>query len=313
MITLRDIIDAHFHSISDEDRWNNSAMLINLPSHKYFSLFKWYKKTIETVLLSEDIDYVSGFCCFVGSILFALTCGNTLECMDELFKCSTLYILFDHYMDDSTIDESDRRRLIKNISKIFLNCPIDDLTDSREKDIVTSFNLILTKIPSAKASLSLILSNEITGYRLQSNHNLTREEYLLLAINKGGYVLNGIESILKISPTTDAFDLGSCIQLDDDLRDVAADMRDNINTIATHDLRVDGNLDKLALYLGEKLHNLDEKFIVFKVVLIGMLVHTIVSNTYFTERLRNSVEEYLVIDKRLTFELLMAVVRGEME
>nr|QBK93804.1 MAG: hypothetical protein LCPAC406_01180 [Pithovirus LCPAC406] len=313
MSTLRDIVDKYFYSISDDNRLTNSAMLINLPSHKYFSLFRWYEKTIKTVLLSDDVDYVSGFGCFAGSILFALNCGNTLKCTDELFRYSTLYILLDHYLDDPTIKESNKRRLIKNITKIFLHCPIDDLTDPRERDLVTSFNLILTKIPSAKANLSLIFFNEIIGYRLQSNHGLTREEYLSMAINKGGHMLNAIESILKISPTPSAFDLGSCIQLDDDLRDVTVDIRDNINTIATHDLRADGNLDKLALYLGEKLHNLDENFIVFKVVLMGMLVHTVVVNTYFTEELRDSIEEYLVIDKRLTHELLMKIIREEME
>nr|QBK92706.1 MAG: hypothetical protein LCPAC401_03440 [Pithovirus LCPAC401] len=313
MSTLREIIDIYFYSISDDNRLTNSAILINLPSHKYFSLFKWYEKTIKTVLLSDDIDHVSGFFCFIGSMLFALTCDNAPKCTNELFRYSTLYILLDHYIDDPTIKESSKRKLIKNITKVFLNCPIDDFTDPREKDLIAGFNLILTKIPNAKANLSSIFFNEITGYRLQSNHNLTREEYLSMAMNKGGHMLSAIESILEMPLTTDAFDLGSCIQLDDDLRDVTVDIRDNINTIATHDLRVDGNLDKLALYLGERLHNLDESLIVFKVILIGMLVHTVVVNTYFTRELRDSIEEYLVIDKRLTHELLMAIIREEME
>lgn len=312
MSSLEEIIDIYFHKTSDEDRWNLSIALVNIPRHKNFSLFRWYKHTVNKILTSDETNYVSGFVCFVGSILFGLACDNDLTCIDELFRYSTLYILLDHYLDDPTNEDSGKRRLIKLLTKIFVNIGDNHYDnpnlDAREIDMIASFNLILKKNPDVRSSLAMILSSEIGGYRLQSDHSLTREEYLSIAINKGGHSLNAIEAILKMPISTGAFNLGACIQLDDDLRDVASDMRDNINTIATHDLVTTGNLDELALYQGKRIHALEERFVVFKVVLMGMLVHTVVVNSYFSERLRDSVEEYMVIDKRITHELIMKII-----
>nr|QBK93125.1 MAG: hypothetical protein LCPAC403_02590 [Pithovirus LCPAC403] len=301
------IVSEYFNSISDDDKLKNTAILFNLSSHRYYSVFRWYKSAINNFLVSDEVNYTSGFCCFIGSICFALSHDGIRDFIDELFRYSTLYILLDHYIDDPVVQESGKRKLIKTLTKVLLGLPDTDVEIQREKDIVCGFNLILSKIPGARMSLEKIYHEEINTYRLQSFHDLTREEYLSLALNKGGYTLNAIESILKINPTKEAFDLGGCIQLDDDLRDVIIDMSSNINTIATHDFRVEGNLDRLALYTAKKIHELDDRFIVFKVALMGMLVHTVVVNTYFTSELRDSLEEYLLIDKRVTHEVIISL------
>ena len=238
-----------------------------------------------------------------------------IQYIEELFRYSTLYLILDHYIDDLEASEIGKRNLIKVLSKAIRNkgkTNIEDLKDSRINDMIDGFNIIIRKTPNALPSLRQIYEEQIKTYRLQTIPNLTREEYLSCSLDKGGYTVQAIESLLGLCSTEEAYDLGACIQLDDDLRDVTSDMKNKINTIATHDYRVNGNLNDLALYAATRIDLLTEEYWLFKAILMTCLVHTITTNSYFSDSLRDELEQYLLVEKYMKFEFIMYLLHNKL-
>ncbi len=309
------LVDKYLNKVSRDDKRRNTELLFSLCCHSWNEktpIF-WYKNRLAS-LETKGLDLISGFICFLGGLLFCRTVTGKLQYIQELFRYSTLYLILDHYIDDPKISQVGKRKLIKVMSRAMMNggkTDAENLTDSKIHDMINGIRIILDTTPNSLPNLRQIYEEQMRTYRLQSIQDLTREEYLSFSLNKGGYTVKAIESLIGLSPTEGAHDLGACIQLDDDLRDVMIDMKNKINTIATYDYRVNGNLDDLAFELVTRIDALEEKYWLFKAILMTGLIHTVVTNSYFSTSLRNELEEYLLIDKNITFEIIQYVMRNK--
>nr|QBK93524.1 MAG: hypothetical protein LCPAC404_02280 [Pithovirus LCPAC404] len=314
---ISSIVDKYLNKASADNRSKATYLFLSLCNHENAatlstSVLGWYKNRLSQ-LKTDDLDPISGFICFCGALLFCKTVKGKLEHIEELFRYSTLYLALDHYLDDLSVSMVGKRKLIKVLSNIIIDKNILENhsdPDPRLVDLIEGFKIILKCSPDSLTSLRKIYDEEIKTFRLQELQYLTREEYLSCSLAKGGYTVNAIESLIGLVPTDDGYNLGSCIQLEDDIRDVLVDMKEKINTIATYDYRVNGNLDDLALDVVSRIDALNEKYWVFKSILMIGIVHTIVTNSYFSDNLRDELEIYLPIDKYMTFEIIIFLLRS---
>ena len=113
-----------------------------------------------------------------------------------------------------------------------------------------------------------------------------------MAEEKGGRTTQVLQKIVGVDPDEDGYLLGACIQLIDDLHDLKIDLHDNIHTIASQLLIKEGKLDRLVYYTIHRISQLPNKYNLFRIGLLGMLVHTVTKNRPVTSVNLNNINPY---------------------
>ena len=234
----------------------------------------------------------SGAMCFFASLVMSICQLGYINNIDELFTFAACYILTDHYLDDNKILMVEKVNTIRQINKfidavgpvknsisfsdnIRINSPIIRV-------VAKNYVNMVTNIPNSEQHLREVFHAEVKTMYLQTHSELDRNTYLEICEWKGGLFCNAIQAILGLDITLAEYDLGACIQLVDDIMDIEDDIKLGINTIATHDYRTYGNLDKLVVYMVNRIDKLDRKYTAFKTILyIG-----------FTLAVHNNREKY---------------------
>jgi hypothetical protein len=244
----------------------------------------------------------SGLFCFYGGILFVLAqssesgvgTGGPFHLIHDLFQFTLLYLFVDHYLDDQKVNGAEKAKTF-SLMKQLLEDPrslIDTAgsesttgTHSSLTTMVELFISLVEKHPRALPWLKTVFYVEAQGMIIQQNGSLSRDVYLTTAEAKGGATTQAMQSLLFHAVQSNAaqeakdldlaHQLGACIQLVDDMLDVKEDQVSNIHTIATHDLKVNGNMDQLLCYTIDKICNMDKRWTVFKPIFMLILTYLI--------------------------------------
>jgi hypothetical protein len=192
--------------------------------------------------------------------------------IEDVFLYNLLYILVDHYIDDINMDNETKTTAIKQMY-ILVNDPLEyksmNLVDPLLKTTAKVYYKLLTRCPKCKDSIIKLFTSEVNGLYIQKNSTCTRDIYYDIALKKGGYTMEVLQHIVgnedeKIAKAT--YQIGEIMQLIDDSLDVISDKNNKINTIATRDLSINGNLDELWIDIINRVNNIDSNFTVFKLL-----------------------------------------------
>lgn len=252
-----------FHRILSSTEQTFGAFFLK----RYASMIKPYIGLISRS--SEPNCLASGAIFFFGCLIYVMHYPNWGKHIEDILLYNLLYILVDNYIDDASTKQESKQESIKNM-KLLLENPEKDfgLTDPMLVTLLEIYRKMLERHPSVKNSLKQVFLAEVEGLKVQNSKNLTRQEYLNIAIKKGArsiFVLQDIVDDHSPENTKESELWGVILQLVDDSADVDEDVVNNIHTVATHDLKTTGNLDNLWCHVAELLDK-TEKFKIFKIL-----------------------------------------------
>lgn len=214
----------------------------------------------------------SGIVFFYGCLFYIMHFQGWGRHIEDIFLYNLLYILVDHYIDDIRVEPNLKDKAISQMFILIMD-PLAyqklPLIDPILKTIAMTYHRLLTRCPNVKPSVIKLFKAEIDGLSIQKTNNLDRDRYYDIAVRKGGYTMEVLQHIIgNTDPTiTEAsFQMGSIMQLIDDITDCRADGSNGIHTIATYDLQHENKLDKLWIDIIDRINNIDSRFIIFKIL-----------------------------------------------
>ena len=231
--------------------------------------------------------------------------------IDNIFNFTLLYVVFDHYMDNCGINWEDKLYRIQCVRDIILNDNIDVGQDEllitiqqavRSLAINNKYRAALLDIFNVEVSTALQQNGVQTDkipqfYKCSFSDDIDiLQQLLFMAEWKGGQTVQSMQTIIGLEPTREGYILGACIQLADDIHDVKDDIKDGIDTIATHIYKEHEVLDYLAYYTVYIANLLDEKYAVFKIIIIPLIAYTVSVKPYFSQELKNKWASYSPIN-----------------
>jgi len=211
----------------------------------------------------------SGIVFFYGCLFYIMHFPGWGKHIEDIFLYNLLYILVDHYIDDIRIDPQFKDIAISQMFILIINPLAHEtlpLIDPVLKTIAIVYHRLITRCPAAKNTIIKLFNTEIEGLVIQQKSHLDREKYYDIAIRKGGYTMQVLQNIIGNEDpiiSESSFHIGTIMQLIDDSVDVMSDRNNSINTIATQDLKLRGNLDELWIDIVDRIHNIDSRFVVF--------------------------------------------------
>jgi len=243
---------------------------------KYIELLRPYTEILgishENNNPREADCVASGIVFFYGCLFYIMHFENWGEHIEDIFLYNLLYILVDHYIDDINVDDSIKYRAISQMF-ILIEEPSSHeylpLIDPVLKTIAIVYDRLINRCPSTKPIIIKLFKAEIEGISIQRNSNNKRNKYYDIALCKGGYTMEVLQHIVGDKDPTitkASYELGCIMQLIDDLNDVREDMKNNINTIATNDLKNHGILDNIWIDVVNRINSIDDRFTIFKVL-----------------------------------------------
>lgn len=250
--------------ISDEDKYKLISSItadgVTNFLEKYVEMLSPYIKYV------NESDLVSSAAFFFFCMFYIMHYPNWAEYIQDIFLYNMLYILFDYYIDDSKKSSDDKTVAIRQMEKLLYD-PEDlfGVNDDRIKTIASLYNKLLQRHMKIKPLMIKLFYSEIKGLKIQNSDNHKRDTYYDIAIEKGGITVEILNLIVNDgSLLKESFDIGAIIQLIDDCADVTDDIKNNIHTVATHDLNYDGCLDLLWVDTVNRISKISSKFNMFK-------------------------------------------------
>lgn len=272
---------------------------------KYCQLISPYLKDIlKDGQEREEYGLASGIIFFYGCLLFIAHFDNWIQYLDDIVQYNILYLLVDHYIDDTKEDPTIKQKSIKQMHILIKNPEKRHdmkLIDSTLYTIAEVYEKLITKRPKSKKYINQLFNSQIQGLKIQNSKTFEREQYMKICENKGGYTLQVLIGIVdRIDLEDEAYHIGTIMQYIDDSVDCLVDQDNKIYTIATHDLEKDGNIDKLWVKSAEAIKNISGDFFLFKVIYSIFLIY-IPSRIYncYGEQIIKETSEYNFFDYKL--------------
>lgn len=262
----------------------NTDNIGSLLIKKYIELLKPYIN----ILTYHGIEYIaSGILFFYLCLIYIMHFPDWGRHIEDIILYNLLYLLVDHYIDDKVSEVKD---IVISQMYILINNPYCklELADPILELISNIYSKLISHCPNIKDIIILLFEAEVESAKIQNSSNLDREQYYNIALKKGAYTVQVLQRIVENNDrdiSDISFNIGAILQLIDDSVDVIIDRDSNINTIATYDLKNYGNLDRLWVDIATRISNLDNKFLVFKIIytVFVMYIPTKYQNNYSKE------------------------------
>ena len=167
--------------------------------------------------------------------------GKEPDLSPEVYAFGLLYPYEDNYLDDPDVS-LEEKKAFNNWLELLLNGEHVLPTGTVENKLVDFVHLIEStfEVDERKLifeSISLVHESQMKSLNQLTNHSLIEEEILSISFLKGGStVLADMYLIKRRSELEDrqfAFELGTYLQLIDDLQDMKEDAHDGIQTLFT--------------------------------------------------------------------------------
>lgn len=146
-----------------------------------------------------------------------------------------------------------------------------------------------------------LFSAEVHSYRFQ-RVGISRKKLLRITYSKAkttNDLLCAILNITNIAQIKAFAHAGYISQLLDDMYDIENDNRDNIETLATYDLRMDGNMDRtfsLAIgEIGEMKRDLNE----LRMMFLATATYIPTKSRVLSMCMYHTIEPYILVDARM--------------
>ena len=252
-------------------------------------------------LLDSNI-LLPGTGCFYGSLLMCLFQGEHInpDRLDGIFEFTIMYMLSDYYLDDVTINSTDKKYFIDTARKVLsgkhVDIPNNNTKTSKFLTVLNdSYQKIIKRTPDAEIYLYEAIHAEILSMIVQKKPDLSLNLYYHISEWKGGSTVCAIQSILGLPVTNDEYELGALIQLCDDALDINDDIELNIYTAAIYEYERRSNLDEYICDVIIRIGKL-EKYNLFQPILLFSIVVAVVANDHCTPKLKELLEPYMLID-----------------
>ena len=233
-----------------------------------------FVKRLETIPCKfSHSEEVSGSVCFFGGVVTSLLNFGYIEEIEGLFTFALCYMLIDHYLDDNTISDEEKKKSMKDIYAFIY-------TGKRESEnklinaAADRYLDLVQRVPSCKEYILKLFQAELKGVEISKRKDLSREVYDKIDEEKGGLTAVAIGSIIGIvkeEEIIESMKLGHLIQIVDNLLDIQDDTDLGIYTLARYDLD-HGTLDRYIYDSVIMIQNLSPVYNFFKVILLTGIV-----------------------------------------
>jgi hypothetical protein len=235
-----------------------------------------FTSRLETIPCSfSKSEQVSGSICFFGGIFTSLQNYGYIREIEGLFTFAACYMLIDHFLDNNEISSIEKNQTMREIYNFIHE---EDLKKENKGNIKGKNKIInavadryldlIKRVPECKKHIIQLFDSELKGVEIQKNKNLKREDYQKIAHEKGGWTSACIASIIGLSVEGDNFNLGSIIQLVDDLIDIKDDTNLEIYTLVRYDYDR-GYLDNYIFETIEKINEISPLYNFFRIILLS--------------------------------------------
>lgn len=286
-----------------------------------------YAKTSDILKLIQPIEkipqidttaekaelYASGAACYIVGTLLYLSHYNTIsiEISNKMIDFVMCYLWVDFILDQPKEEFTDSLKFIIKVKDIIIS-DLNNLRHGRELDselaeyhpVFKAYRKIVNgELRLVKAFYTLLVS-ELKSVKIQSNHNLPRDEYLKICQEKGENTSILIAEVLGVPVNPQIKLLGYICQIVDDIIDIQDDLNEEIQTVATYDYLNDGNVDKLYIHAFELLDSLDPTYNLLRYAFMLLLgYHSSKPDNALSKELSKKVKPYVYLDYRYTLKL----------
>jgi len=269
-------IDTHDKIIIMNSFTGNDPTILSPFLSKYIDFLSPYTSILglsgKNNIPREDDCVASGIVFFYGCMFYIMHFPSWGIHIEDIFLYDLLYILVDHYIDDIRIEPSVKSKSIDQMFILIADPLAYKLIPDIDPILITIadiYHRLCIRCPSAKKSIITLFKAEIEGLSIQKDNSLSREKYYDIALRKGGYTVQLLQTIVgnkEKEIDNAAYKIGEIMQVLDDMLDVMSDQKNGINTIATYDLTNKGCLDELWIDTIKRINEIDTRFTIFKIL-----------------------------------------------
>lgn len=292
-------------------RQNNLEILSN---------FRTTVKIISDLTDQKEQNVASaGGGCFFANILMSLSLFGVVKDVEKMSALTCCYLYLDHVMDSKNLSEEYKTKFVQEVKKIITGEPSDS-TDNVISESLRNFKIMIQhsdkNIENRNRQLSkLLYLSQVKSTVVQSNKNLTYEDYYSMAMEKGKYTALLAASVmgLKQEDYDKFYDnlslVGGCCQLIDDVFDVYDDIDADIESVASYCLKKDNNLDRLIVDIFRIFDAIDCKFNIIRYAFLFILTYSVSKNfNTVSSRIRLILDPYTYFDYKTGLNLENIIV-----
>jgi len=247
-------------------------------------------------------EEVSGSICFFGGVMTSVLNYGYIEEIEGLFTFAVCYMLIDHFLDNSEINDVDKIKCIKEIYSFIVS------GEKNNNLMVTAvgdrYLDLIKRVPKSREYFIKLFQSELKGVVVQKSTNLSREEYLKAAEEKGGMTSLCIASIINLEieengnyENDDSYRYGKITQFVDDLLDIKDDKAEGIYTLARYDLK-NGNMNKYIYETIKDIDKLSPVYNVFKIILLSGIILGVHDNPgSVSDSLTSIIQKYNIYEE----------------
>lgn len=243
-----------------------------------------------------------------GVVMYYLMCFISMKVHGKvindnlLYHTALLYVDLDYILDSSSIDKTKYMTdvttfLRRDEQSIAYGNKLEDCGNERR------YRWYRTLVHHNPALIDCVLSLffiEVESHRVQ-RVGVTRDELSRITYHKSRETSKLLYSILEVNDETmreTIIAAGYIAQLLDDMHDIEQDNRDGIETLATHDLRVYGNIDQLFSMTISLINDLPLTFNDLRIGFLIMLLYIASKRRVLSSKMRHVIDPYILMDAR---------------
>jgi hypothetical protein len=245
---------------------------------------------------------------FIAISFLSITWYNNIRFKERAYYASLLYIDLDYTIDNSD-DPSEYIRFIGD----FINDDVKALTTGAELSPVpeghrnlTWYRAMIGRNLKILTKVQELFNVEVLSSYIQSKSN-SRKKLNEITKDKSGKTGEFICAILEIEDgdmIKDVINVGYISQLIDDMYDIREDMKENINTMPSHDIIKRGNMDDVLIETIIGIGSLDCKYNLLRYILLLITLYIVTRHyQYFSKKLLVYIDPYTILDFRYHLDL----------
>ena len=256
-----------------------------------------FVKRLETIPCKfSHTEELSGAVCFFGGVVTSLLNFGYIEEIEGLFTFALCYMLIDHYLDDNTISDEEKKKSMKDIYA-FIYTGKRESGNKLINAAADRYLDLVERVPSCKEYILKLFQAELKGVEISKRKDLSREIYDKIDEEKGGLTAVAIGSIIGVTDVEESMKLGHLIQIVDNLLDIQDDTELGIYTLVRYDLDR-GTLDRYIYNSVIMIQNLSPIYNFFKVILLTGLVLGVHDNpNCISENLNSLLSKYNIFSQ----------------